>query len=118
VLPFETYSLKLNGSSINIRGWIFCETKTHASPDHQRFSGDETLSHRVRFYITDQSRVVLECIKKPIACEYIHYVSEYETLEDAVNGLAVLPINFVNQRLYDFVMDDLMKRAHLGGSER
>lgn len=108
MLPYETYKFKQKGKTISIKAWIFCESKTQLKNLNNT---DETISNRVRFYITDKSRVLLEYLKLPQEDKSEHLISEHETLEDAVNELAFLPLNIVTQELYDLVMDDMLKRA-------
>ena len=108
---YETYELKQEGKPLHIEAWIFCESKTSADPRKPHYSGSKDFAHQVRFYITKRSRVVLECIQEYVDSENKHFVSEHETLEDAVNELALFPVEIITSKVYNLVMDDMLDRA-------
>lgn len=64
----------------------------------------------MRLYITDLSWVVLECVKFDKQ-KSIHVVRMLETIEDALDELALQPLTIVSAQLYSDVMQDMMALA-------
>lgn len=66
----------------------------------------------MRLYITDLSWVVLECVKFEKK-NSTHVVQLLETIEDALDELALQPLNVVSAQLYGDVMQDMVALARV-----
>ncbi len=84
------------------RGWLFYDSASK----YTRSSSRKTLEGYVRLYITDLSWVVLECVRFDKR-NSLHVVRVIETIEEALDELATLPLGVVSLELYNDVMRDM-----------
>jgi hypothetical protein len=93
---------RTNQTPFEFRGWLFYDSSSKYAVSRSR----KTLEGYVRLYITDLSWVVLECVKfdKKVST---HVVKVSETMEEALDELALQPITVVSPQLYNDVMQDM-----------
>ena len=96
---------------LTFRGCLVCETRTSPKPVHPRYSGSSRLEHRVSFYKTEEGCVALAFTKvnRSDARKTWCAASLHPSLAEAADALLLVPS--VNNRLYNFVIDDLLKLA-------
>jgi hypothetical protein len=93
---------RTNQSPFEFRGWLFYDSSSKYAASRSR----KKLEGYVRLYITDLSWVVLECVKFEKK-QSVHVVQMLETMEDALDELALQPLNVVTPQLYGDVMQDM-----------
>jgi hypothetical protein len=95
---------RTNQPPFEFRGWLFYDSasKYAGSKGNSR----RTLEGYIRLYITDLSWVVLECVRFDKKGS-THAVRVLESIEDALDELAMLPLNVVSLELYNDVMRDM-----------
>jgi hypothetical protein len=93
---------RTNQFPFEFRGWLFYDSSSKYAASRSR----KKLEGYVRLYITDLSWVVLECVKfdKKMST---HIVKVSETMEEALDELALQPITVVSPQLYNDVMQDM-----------
>ena len=105
----HTYRLEPTGKApVTFQGRCFSRTRSSIRSSYPRYS----THYRVRIFVSDQHKVVLECVRV-VEDRRSCYVSVHSTIEEAVDNLLLVP--FVSNRLYNMVVDDLIKRKS-GGS--
>jgi hypothetical protein len=97
---------RTNQSPFEFRGWLFYDSASKYASSHSR----KKLEGYIRLYITDLSWVVLECVKFDKQ-KSIHVVSVLESIEDALDELALQPLTMVSAQLYGDVMQDMTMLA-------
>lgn len=97
---------RTNQTPFEFRGWLFYDSASKYASSRSR----KKLEGYVRLYITDLSWVVLECVKFDKQ-KSIHVVRMLETIEDALDELALQPLTIVSAQLYSDVMQDMMALA-------
>jgi hypothetical protein len=93
-------------SPFEFRGWLFYDSASRYASSRSR----KTLEGYVRLYITDLSWVVLECVRFDKKGS-TNVVRVLESIEDALDELATLPLNVVSLELYNDVMRDMTALA-------
>jgi hypothetical protein len=93
-------------SPYEFRGWLFYDSASRYASSRSR----KTLEGYVRLYITDLSWVVLECVRFDKKSS-TNVVRVLESIEDALDELATLPLNVVSLELYNDVMRDMTALA-------
>jgi hypothetical protein len=93
---------RTNQSPFEFRGWLFYDSASKYASSSSR----KKLEGYIRLYITDLSWVVLECVKFDKK-NSVHVVQLLETIEDAVDELALQPLTVVSAQLYGDVMQDM-----------
>jgi hypothetical protein len=88
------------------RGWLFYDSASKYARGNSR----RRLEGYVRLYITDLSWVVLECVRFDKTSS-TNVVRVLESIEDALDELATLPLNVVSLELYNDVMRDMTALA-------
>jgi hypothetical protein len=97
---------RTNQTPFEFRGWLFYDSASKYASSRSR----KKLEGYVRLYITDLSWVVLECVKFEKK-HSTHVVQVLETIEDALDELALQPLNVVSAQLYGDVIQDMMVLA-------
>jgi hypothetical protein len=97
---------RTNQSPFEFRGWLFYDSASKYASSHSR----KKLEGYIRLYITDLSWVVLECVKFDKK-NSTHTVQVLESIEDAIDELALQPLNVVSAQLYSDVMQDMTTLA-------
>ncbi|MGL4611442.1 MAG: hypothetical protein ACRCYY_17480 [Trueperaceae bacterium] len=90
------------------QGWVFYDSANKYSSSRLR----KDLEGYVKLYITDLSWVVLECVKFDKE-QSTHVVRVLETIEDALDELALQPLTVVSAQLYKEVMQDMTALARV-----
>ncbi len=88
------------------RGWLFYDSASKYARGRSR----RRLEGYVRLYITDLSWVVLECVRFDKQ-KSTHVVKVLESIEDALDELAMQPLHVVSLELYNDVMRDMTMLA-------
>jgi hypothetical protein len=88
------------------RGWLFYDSSSKYASKYASSQSRKTLEGYIRLYITDLSWVVLECVKFEKK-NSTHVVQVLESIEDALDELALQPLNVVSPQLYSDVMQDM-----------
>lgn len=99
---------RTNQTPFEFRGWLFYDSASKYASSRSR----RKLEGYVRLYITDLSWVVLECVKFEKK-NSTHVVQVLETIEDAVDELALQPLHVVSAQLYSDVMQDMVALARV-----
>jgi hypothetical protein len=101
------HRLKRTGQPpFEFRGWLFYDSASKYASSHSR----KKLDGYIRLYITDLSWVVLECVRFDKR-NTLHVVCVLESIEDALDELATLPLTVVSLELYSDVMRDMQVLA-------
>lgn len=106
----HTYRLEPTGKApIVFEGRCFSRTRSSIRSSYPRYS----THYRVRIFVSKQNKVVLECVRV-VEDRRSCFVSVHNTLEESVDNLLLVP--FVSNRLYNMVVDDLLKRKSGGNA--
>jgi hypothetical protein len=101
------HRLKRTGQTpFEFRGWLFYDSASKYASSRSR----KKLEGYVRLFITDLSWVVLECVRFDKR-NTVHVVCVIESIEDALDELATLPLDMVSLDLYNDVMRDMTMLA-------
>lgn len=93
---------RTNQPPFEFRGWLFYDSASKYASSRSR----KKLEGFIRLYITDLNWVVLECVRFDKKGS-VHVVKVLESIEDALDELATLPLNVVSLELYNDVMRDM-----------
>ena len=97
---------RTNEPPFEFRGWLFYDSASKYASSRSR----KKLEGFVRLYITDLRWVVLECVRFDKR-NSLHVVRVVESIEDALEELATLPLTVVSHELYNDVMRDMAALA-------
>jgi hypothetical protein len=100
---------RTNQPPFEFRGWLFYDSASKYAAS-KKGNSRRTLEGYIRLYITDLSWVVLECVRFDKKGS-THVVRVLESIEDALDDLATLPLNVVSLELYNDVMRDMTTLA-------
>jgi hypothetical protein len=99
---------RTNQTPFEFRGWLFYDSASKYAASRSR----RKLEGYVRLYVTDLSWLVLECVKFEKK-HSTHVVQVRETIEDALDELALQPLNVVTPQLYGDVMQEIATLARV-----
>lgn len=94
---------------LSFEGQLLSETRTSRHPLHPRFSGRVNIVERIRFFVTKNGQIILECVSLDLEKleNTVRVANSYKTIEEAVDSLLIL--QFISNKLYNFIVDDVIK---------